>query len=93
MVTAVGLKRYVAGRLPGALIIIRTAFACLRVRKSRKRRAELKVLLGIVISELPYRQELSLVILLKVDKGSEINFNHSVLSLGLTVCLRMQHGW
>ena len=57
-----------------------------------KRRVTGARVLRIVISKLGYRQEPSPVILLKVDKGSEIRLHGAVLPLGLLVCLQMEGG-
>ena len=49
-------------------------------------------ILRIVISELGHRQEPSPVILLEVDKGSEVHLHSAVPPLDLPVCLRMEGG-
>ena len=46
----------------------------------------------IVISKLGHWQELSLVILLEVDKVLEIHFHSAVLPLGLPICLQIKGG-
>ena len=46
----------------------------------------------IVICEFSDWKEPCLVVPFKVDKGSEVGFHSTVLPLGLTVCLRVEHG-
>ena len=42
---------------------------------------------GIVVNKLCYRKKPCPIILIKVDKSSEIGFHHAILFFGLTVCL------
>ena len=49
-------------------------------------------ILGIVVSKLRYGKKLCLIILLKVDKGSEVGFYHTILLLSLAVRLRVEGG-
>ncbi len=44
----------------------------------------------IVIGEFRYRQQLSPVVLLKVDEGPEIGFHRAFLPLYLAICLRVE---
>ena len=46
----------------------------------------------IVIGEFSHRKESCPVVLLEVDKGSEVSFYGAVLPLGLTICLRVEGG-
>ena len=48
--------------------------------------------LCIVISEFGHRQEPSPVILLEVDKSSEVRLHGAVLPLGLPICLWIEGG-
>ena len=44
----------------------------------KKREAGASIL-GVIVSELSHWQELSPIILLKVDEGSKISFHHTIL--------------
>ena len=44
-------------------------------------------ILGIIIGKLRYEKEPCLIILLKVDKGLEVGFYHTILYFSLTVRL------
>ena len=46
----------------------------------------------ILIGKFSHWKEPYSVVLFKVDEGSEVGFHGAVLSLGLTVCLRVEHG-
>ena len=48
--------------------------------------------LEIIISKLGHWQESSLVILLEVDKRSEVGFYDAILPVGLPVSLRIKCG-
>lgn len=48
-------------------------------------------ILGIVICELGYRQELSPIVLFQIDEYINISFQCAILSLGLAVCLRIKY--
>ena len=48
-------------------------------------------ILGIVVCKLDYWQELYSIILLEINKSSEIGFYHTILTLGLSVYLRIKH--
>ena len=45
----------------------------------------------IVIGKFSHWKEHCLVVLFKVDKGSELGFHSAVLPFGLTACLRVEH--
>ena len=47
-------------------------------------------ILDIVVSELRYEKKLCSIILLKVDKGSEVGFHYTILSLSLAIRLRVE---
>ena len=47
---------------------------------------------GIVVSKLRHGKKPCPIILLKVDKGSEVGFHRTILSLSLAVCLRVEGG-
>ena len=49
-------------------------------------------ILGIVVSELRYEKKPCLIILLEVDKGLEVGFHCTILSLNLAVHLRVEGG-
>ena len=49
-------------------------------------------ILGIVVSKLRYGKKPCLIILLKINEGSEISFHRTILSLSLAVCLRVEGG-
>ena len=49
-------------------------------------------ILGIIVSELCHGKKSCLIILLKVDKGSEVGFHRTILPLNLAVCLRVEGG-
>ena len=49
-------------------------------------------ILGIVVSELRHRKKSCPIIMLKVDKGSEVSFHRTILPLSLAVCLRVEGG-
>ena len=49
-------------------------------------------ILGIIIGKLCHGKKLCLIILLKVDKGSEIGFYFTILFLCLIVHLRLEGG-
>ena len=49
-------------------------------------------ILGIVISKLYHEKKLCSIILLEVDKSSEIGFHRTILSLNLAVRLQMKDG-
>ena len=49
-------------------------------------------ILGIVVRKLRYKKKPCLIILLKVDKGSEVSFHCTILSLNLAICLRVEGG-
>ena len=44
-------------------------------------------ILGIIVNKLHYRKKLCSIILLKVDKGLEVDFYYSILSFGLIIYL------
>ena len=46
---------------------------------------------GIVIGKLRHKKKPCLIILLKIDKGLEIGFHHTILPLCLIVCLRVEN--
>lgn len=46
---------------------------------------------GTVIYELSYQQRFYLVILLKVDKSSKINFYHAILTFYLFINLKIEY--
>ena len=47
-------------------------------------------ILGIVVSKLRYRKKPCPIILLNIDKGSEVSFHCTILSLSLVICLRVE---
>ena len=47
-------------------------------------------ILGIVISKLNYQKKACLVISFKVDQGSKISFYYIIVSLDLTMYLRIE---
>ena len=49
-------------------------------------------ILGVIVGKLRYGKKLCRIILLKVNKGSEVNFYHSILLFSLTVCLQVESG-
>ena len=49
-------------------------------------------ILGIVVSKLRYGKKSCPIILLEVDKGSEVGFHRTILPLNLAVCLRVKGG-
>ena len=49
-------------------------------------------ILGIVVSELRHGKKSCPIILLEVDKGSEVGFYRTILPLSLVVCLRVEGG-
>ena len=49
-------------------------------------------ILGIVVSKLRYGKKPCPIILFKVDKGSEVGFHRTILSLSLAVRLRVEGG-
>ena len=49
-------------------------------------------ILGIVVSELRHGKKLCPIILLKVDKGSEVGFHRTILPLSLAVRLWVEGG-
>ena len=49
-------------------------------------------ILNIVIGKLRYGKKSCLIILLKVDKGSEVGFYRTILPLNLAVRLRIESG-
>ena len=46
---------------------------------------------NIIINKFRYRQELCLVILLKINKGIKINFYYNILSIDLFIYLRIKY--
>ena len=50
------------------------------------------VYFGVVVGKLYYKKKLCLIILLKVDKGLEVNFYHAILPFNLTVHLWIEDG-
>ena len=46
--------------------------------------------LGIVIGKLCHRKKPCPIILIKVDKGSEVGFHCTILPFGLPVCLGVE---
>ena len=46
----------------------------------------------IVISKLCHKKKSCLIILLKVDKSSEVSFYYTILSLSFAVCLWIKGG-
>ena len=49
-------------------------------------------ILGIVVSELRHKKKSCPIILLKVDKSSEVGFYRTILPLSLAIRLRMKGG-
>ena len=49
-------------------------------------------ILGIVVSELCHGKKPCPIILLEVDKGLEVGFHRTILSLSLAIRLRMEGG-
>ena len=49
-------------------------------------------ILGIVIGKFYYKKMSCSIILLRVDKGLEVNFYCTILLLSLAVCLRVEGG-
>ena len=49
-------------------------------------------ILGIIKSEFRHVKKLCPIILLKVDKTSEVGFHRTILPLSLAVCLRVEGG-
>ena len=49
-------------------------------------------ILGIIVSELRHGKKSCPIILLEVDKGSEVGFHHTILPLRLAVRLRVEGG-
>lgn len=47
---------------------------------------------GIVINKFGYKKELSLVILFKIDKSLKIGFHCTIVTIGLTVNLKIKSG-
>ena len=47
-------------------------------------------ILGIIVGKLRYEKKSCPIILLKVDKSSEIGFHCIILPLSLAVCLRVE---
>ena len=45
---------------------------------------------GIVVGKFCYGKKPCPIILLKVDKGSEVGFHYTILPFSLAVCLRME---
>ena len=44
-------------------------------------------ILGVIVGKLGFRKKLYSIILLKVDKSSEISFHYAILPFGLIVYL------
>ena len=49
-------------------------------------------ILGIIVSKPCHKKKPCPIIVLKVDKGLEVGFDHTILSLNLAVCLRVEGG-
>ena len=45
---------------------------------------------GIFVGKFRYWQQFCSIILLPIDKHSEVCFYHAILSLSLTICLRLE---
>ncbi len=45
---------------------------------------------GIIVGKFRHWQQFCPIILLPIDKWSEVRFYHTVLSLDLTICLRVE---
>ena len=46
--------------------------------------------LGIIVGKFSSQQELGLIILLKIEKDLEVRFYYAILSLSVTVSVRME---
>ena len=49
-------------------------------------------ILGIVVNELYYEKKPCLIILLEIDKSSEIGFHCTILPFSLAICLQVEGG-
>ena len=49
-------------------------------------------ILGIIVGKLCYKKKPYSIILLEVDKNSEIGFHHTILPLSFTICLWVESG-
>ena len=49
-------------------------------------------ILGVIVGKLHYEKKLCLIILLKVDKNSKVNFYYTILPLSLAIYLQVEDG-
>ena len=47
---------------------------------------------GIIISKLYYKKKLCPIILFKINKSLKVDLHYTILSLSLTICLKIKGG-